>query len=138
MLPDARLRVAALRTHLPVPSSARVLASCAIFLCRHSRSTESRPLWSSCQVQSWDQRLSEPGSRSSTKNSMPSSSAVETAACAALRACLPEVTFHSGSCRLGLSITLPEISGYPSLRNALWQSSEPENNVLSTWEKSTT
>ena len=69
---------------------------------------------------------------------MPSSSAVETAACAPLRACLPEVTFHSGSCRLGLSITLPEISGYPSLRNALWRSSEPENNVLSTWEKSTT
>src|ERR1700722_9984888 len=101
-----------------------------MFLRRHSRSTESRPLWSSCQVQSWDQRLSEPGSRSSTGNSMPSSSAVETAACAPLRACLPEVTFHSGSCRLGLSITLPEISGYPSLRNALWRSSEPENDVL--------
>src|ERR1700680_4055182 len=102
-----------------------------MFLRRHSRSTESRPLWSSCQVQSWDQRLSEPGSRSSTGNSMPSSSAVETAACVPLRASLPEVTFHSGSRRLGLSITLPEISGYPSLRNALSRSSEPENNVLS-------
>src|ERR1700738_2844347 len=32
-----------------------------MFLRRHSRSTESRPLWSSCQVQSWDQRLSGAG-----------------------------------------------------------------------------